>query len=79
MKNDEWILTKELGRLRKYGFCMQAERVDKEKANDRYNIVLEQSRNVIEPYCSIEEIIGIVNALETCFEMIKQYKRKPYD
>ena len=67
MKNDEWILTKELGRLRKYGFCMQAERVDKEKANDRYNIVLEQSRNVIEPYCSIEEIIGIVNALETCF------------
>lgn len=79
MKKDEWKLTQELGRLRKYGFLMQAERCDKDKPNDRYNIVLQNSREIIEPYCSIEEIIGIINVLEICFDKIKQYKRKPYD
>lgn len=75
MKHDEWTLTKELGRLREYGFCLQAERVEKEKANERYNIVFEKSREILEPYCSIEEVIGITNSLETCFEKIKDFNK----
>jgi len=72
MKNDEWMLTKELGKLRQYGFCLQAERVDKSKQNDRYNIVFEKSRLVLEPYCSIEEVLGISNSLNRCFGMLKE-------
>ena len=75
MKHDEWTLTKELGCLREYGFCLQAERSDKTKANDRYNIVFEKSRRILEPYCTIEEVLGITNSLKTCFEMIKALRK----
>lgn len=61
MKHDEWALSKELGRLRQYGLYLQAERVIK---NERYNIVHEKNRTVFEPYCTVEEVLGITNALE---------------
>lgn len=71
MKNDEWILTKELGRLRKLGFYLQVERI---KENETYNIVFEKSREILEPSCSIEEVLGITNALDICLRKI--YKKQ---
>lgn len=68
MKHDEWALTKELGVLRKYGLCLQAERSEKEKKNDRYNIVFQQDRKIVEYYCSIEEIIAIASVLDICLK-----------
>lgn len=75
MKQDEWALTKELGELRKYGFNLQAERVDKEIKNYRYNIVFQESREILENYCTIEEIIGIKSALMICLGKIKEYNK----
>lgn len=75
MKKDEWLLTKELGILRKYGFSLQAERVDKKKKNEKYNIVFQNSREILEPNCSIEEVLGITNSLRTCFEKLKKYNK----
>ena len=72
MKHDEWALTKELGILRQYGFCLQAERSDKQIPNERYNIVFEKSRKILEPYCSIEEVLGITNSLNRCFGLLKE-------
>ncbi len=71
MKHDEWALTKELGALRKYGLNLQAERTNKEKKNDRYNIVFQESREIVEFNSTIEEIIGIITALEICIKKIK--------
>ena len=71
MKNDEWILTKELGRLRSLGFYLQAERI---KENERYNIVFEKSREILEPNCSIEEVLGIANALDICLRKIYMHQ-----
>ena len=67
MKKDEWALSKELGRLRKYGLNLNAERI---KENEIYNIVFEKSRKVLEPSCSIEEILGITNVLEWYIENV---------
>lgn len=71
MKKDEWALTQELGRLRKLGFCLQAERIIK---NERYNIVFEKSREILEPNCSVEEVIGIANSLEICIRKVYAYQ-----
>lgn len=77
MKKDEWTLSKELGRLRKYGLKLNAVRI---KENEIYNIVFEESRKVFEPSCTVEEIIGITNALEQFSEMlIEKRKRKLMD
>lgn len=75
MKHDEWALTKELGVLRQYGFLLQAERVDKTKKNERYNIIFQESKEILEPNCSIEEVLGITNSLKTCFNKIIEYNR----
>ena len=72
MKKDEWILSKELGRLRKYGYKLKAKRV---KKNEIYDIVFENSGKILEPYCSIEEILGIVNSMEICLNMIIEYNK----
>jgi hypothetical protein len=74
MKHDEWALTKELGELRKYGLYLQAERTNKEKKNDRYNIVFQESREIVEFNSTIEEVIGIKTALEICIKKIKGIK-----
>ena len=81
MKHDEWALTKELGKLREYGFLLQAERSDKTRANDRYNIIFQNSREILEPYCSIEEVVGIANSLNICFSKLVNYNksRKTYE
>lgn len=71
MKKDEWILTKELGRLRKHGFFLQAERI---KENESYNIVFQNNKGILEPNCSIEEVLGITNSLDICLEMLYKYK-----
>ena len=75
MKKDEWTLTKELGKLRQYGFLLQAERVDETKENDRYNIIFQYSREILEPSCSIEEVIGISNSLNRCLEKLVNYNK----
>ena len=72
MKHDEWALTKELGTLRKYGLCLQAERSNKEIKNDKYNIVFQNSQKIVEYYCSIEEIIAIKSVLEMCLERLEK-------
>jgi hypothetical protein len=75
MKKDEWILSKELGRLRKYGIYLNAKRI---KENESYDIVFEKSRKVFEPSCSISEVLGITNALEQYSEflILKNKKEK---
>lgn len=74
MKHDEWALTKELGVLRQYGLYLQAERTNKEKKNERYNIVFQESREIVEFNSTVEEIIGIITALEICIKKIKGIK-----
>ena len=77
MKKDEWKLTKELGRLRKYGFLLQARRCSENYPyNYKYDIIFANSKNVLEPYCSLEEVMGIINSIETCFDMIIDYNKK---
>ena len=76
MKHDEWILTKEMKVLRNYGFRLQAERTIKEEKNNRYNIVFENTKEILEPNCSIEEVMGIINSLKTCFDKIIEYNKK---
>ena len=61
MKKDEWVLSKELGRLRKYGLNLNAKRI---KENESYDIVFENSKKVLEPSCSVNEILGIINVLD---------------
>lgn len=73
MKKDEWILTKELGRLRKYGYKLQAERV---RENISYNIIFEETKRILEPNCTIEEIMSIINVLEKCLEMLIEYNKR---
>lgn len=75
MKKDEWKLTKELGQLRKYGFLLQVKRVDETKPNDKYNIIFQHSNEILEPNCSIEEVIGISNSLKICFEKLIKYNK----
>lgn len=77
MKNDEWKLTKELERLRKFGFLLQARRCSEmDPCNYKYDIVFANSQTVLEPYCSLEEVMGIINSLETCLNMIIAYNEK---
>lgn len=73
MKKDEWILSKELGRLRKYGIYLNAKRI---KENESYDIVFEKSKKVFEPSCSVSEVIGITNALEQYSEFLISKKGK---
>lgn len=61
MKNDEWKLTKELGKLRKYKINLQARRKVKNKI---YDIIYEKDEKIFEPYCTVQEIIGIINAID---------------
>ena len=71
MKKDEWKLTKELGRLRILGFYLQAERIIE---NERYNIVFEKSREILEPNCTVEEVLGIANSLDICIRKLYAYQ-----
>lgn len=73
MKKDEWTLSKELGRLRKYGINLNAERV---KENECYNIVFEKSRKILEPSCTVQEILGITNVLEWYIEYVIAYNKR---
>lgn len=73
MKKDEWVLSKELGRLRKYGLNLNAKRI---KENESYDIVFENSKKVLEPSCSVNEILGIINVLDWYINKCIEYKRK---
>lgn len=73
MKKDEWTLSKELGRLRKYGINLNAERVEE---NECYNIVFEKSRKILEPSCTVQEILGITNVLEWYIEYVIAYNKR---
>lgn len=72
MKHDEWALTKELGELRQFGLFLQARRSEKEIKNDKYDIIFQGTTKILEPYCSIEEVIGITNSIKTCMQIIKE-------
>ena len=76
MKDDEWRLTQELKRLRKYGFCLQAKRCSEVTQDYRYDIIFANSKTILEPYCSLEEVLGIINSVETCLNMIIKYNRE---
>ena len=69
--NDEWALTNELRRLNKYGFLLRAKRTF-EGVIGIYDIIFVNSQNILEPNCSIEEVVGITNSLETCLEINKR-------
>ena len=73
MKNDEWRLTQELRRLRKYGFYLQARRCSESTMEYKYDIVFANSKTILEPYCSLEEVLGIINSVDTCLNMITKY------
>ena len=73
MKKDEWTLSKELGRLRKYGINLNAERVEE---NECYNIVFEKSRKILEPSCTVQEILGITHVLEWYIEYVIAYNKR---
>ncbi len=66
MRNDEWRLTQELRRLNKYGFYLWARRCPSSIYDYRYDIVFSNSEYILEPYCSIEEVMGIINSVDTC-------------
>ena len=76
MRNDEWRLTQELRRLRKYGFLLQARRCSDDPQDYKYDIIFANSKAVLEPYCSLEEVIGIINSIDTCLNMIIGYNKE---
>lgn len=76
MRNDEWRLTQELSRLRKYGFLLQARRCSDDPQDYKYDIIFANSKAVLEPYCSLEEVIGIINSIDTCLNMIICYNKE---
>jgi ATP-dependent DNA helicase RecQ len=70
MKKDEYVLTKELRRLEKYGFLFQAKRIGiSERGGYQYDILFTKDKKVLEPGCDATEILGIINSLETCLEL----------
>ncbi len=70
MRKDEYILTKELRRLEKYGLLLQAKRVGYSKEGDNiYNILFTEDKRILEPECGVSEVMGIINAVETCLEI----------
>ena len=70
MRNDEWRLTQELRRLNKYGFYLWARRCSSNIDDYRYDIVFANTEYILEPYCSIEEVIGIINSVDTCLNLV---------
>ncbi|WP_408069376.1 HRDC domain-containing protein [Butyrivibrio sp. JL13D10] len=70
MRKDEYALTKELRRLEKYGLLLQAKRVGfLEDEGYKYNILFTKDKSVLEPECGVAEVMGIINALDTCLEL----------
>ncbi len=76
MKQDEWRLTQKLSRLKKYGFVLQARRCTDNPLDYRYDIVFANTKDILEPYCSLEEVLGIINSVDTCLSMIIDYNKK---
>ena len=74
MRKDEYALTKELRRLEKYGILLQAKRVGYvENEGYKYNILFTEDKRVLEPECGVSEVMGIINALETCLDMFLSF------
>lgn len=62
-------LNKEIKRLNKYGI----EAIVVPDGN-KYNILLKESKECIEPYCSPTEVLGIINSIENVVEYMKRKK-----
>ena len=76
MRKDEYVLTKELRRLEKYGLVLQAKRIGFiENSGYKYNILFTEDKSIVEPGCSVEEIMGIINSLEICLQKLKENKK----
>ncbi len=68
--NEAIYLNKEIKRLQKYGIDAIVV-----PDGDFYNIKFKETNGIIEPYCTPEEVMGIIGALENVLERIKQYER----
>lgn len=66
--NEAAYLNNEIKRLNKFGIDAIVQ-----PDGDHYNIRYRNSRNMIEPYCSSTEVLGIINAIEVILERIKEY------
>lgn len=72
MRKDEYTLTKELRRLAKYGLLLQAKRISySETEGYKYNILFTDDKRILEPDCSVSEVMGIINSLDICLELQK--------
>ena len=60
MKKDEWRITEELRRLNKYGIRFTARRSFEDQIGI-YDIIIQNTEEIVEPSCSVEEILGIIN------------------
>ncbi len=70
MRKDEYVLTKELRRLEKYGFLLQAKRIGLSGDGQYiYDILFTEDKRVLEPGCNVSEIMGIINSLEICLNL----------
>ncbi|SEF61922.1 HRDC domain-containing protein [Butyrivibrio sp. Su6] len=70
MRKDEYVLTKELRRLEKYGLVLQAKRIGVfGDGGYKYDILFTDDKRVLEPGCDVSEILGIINSVETCIEL----------
>lgn len=63
MKKDEWALTEELKRLNKFGFIIRAKRTFEDKQG-MYELFFLHTNEILEPCCTVEEVMGIINTSE---------------
>lgn len=72
MRKDEYTLTKELRRLTKYGLLLQAKRISYDETEGyKYNILFTEDKRILEPECSVSEVMGIINSLDVCLGLQK--------
>ncbi len=70
MRKDEYVLTRELRRLEKYGLLFQAKRIGfSSDGGYKYDILFTEDKRVLEPGCDVSEILGIINSVETCINL----------
>lgn len=72
--NEAVYLNKEVKRLEKYGLDIIVQ-----PDQDKYNLRFRDTKEMIEPYCSSTEVLGIINSIEVIFERIKNEKNKSFD
>ena len=72
MRKDEYTLTKELRILSKYGLLLQAKRISYDETDGyKYNILFTEDKRILEPECSVSEVMGIINSLDVCLGIQK--------